>query len=288
LDINLHSKRVNDYSIAHDTISDISKDELIIRDLGYVSIDLLKKIDNVGAFFLNRIKPQTIIFEKVKGKYVRISIKAIIKHLRKTGEQYVERDLYIGDKKFFPCRVIFILVPDDKLKERKKRQLGKSRRRGAKIDPKVLDAIELNIFITNSPKEHLPAGEVHNVYRLRWQIELVFKTWKQICRINDIKQAKTIRIEAMIYAQLLWISLNWSIISAFLAIHFRLGNGLLSIYKAFKTLRLMGNILKNAIRESSKLERFIGKVGDTLSKNHFKEKRKGRTYSVEILKNFQG
>ena len=289
-DIGLHPKKVNDYKNAHETISKVTKDDLIIRDLGYISIDLLKNIDNKGAFFINRIKPQTIIFKKTGGKFVRISINGIISHLRKTGKLFIEKNVYIGDKKFLPCRAVFILIPDDKLKERKKRQLGKSKRRGGgtKIDPKVLEALELNIFITNTKKEHVPGSEIFNIYRLRWQIELIFKTWKQICKISSIKQVKALRIETMIYAQLLWITTNWSIVSLFIGAHFRYCNKLLSIYKLFKTMKLVSNRLRTVLKSRQKLEEFIVELEKLFSQNHFKEKRKGKVFSEDILIVFKG
>ena len=63
IDLSIYSKKEND---------------LIIRDLGYIGLELLEKITKLKAFFLNRIKPQTTIYEKVKEKYIRISLTYLI------------------------------------------------------------------------------------------------------------------------------------------------------------------------------------------------------------------
>jgi hypothetical protein len=283
IDLNLHPRKDNDFKNAHDTFFEIEQGDLVIRDLGYIAIDILKKIDKANAFFLNRIKPQTAIFKIVDNKYVPVSMKGIIKHLRKTKKPFIEKELYVGHRKFLPCRVVFSLVPEDKLKEKKKRHLVRSKRRGGKVDPKVLEAIDLNIFITNTTKEQVPAFEVFNIYKLRWQIELIFKTWKQICGISQNKQAKGIRVEIIIYAQLLWIIINWGIISVFMGYFFRYKRKLLSIYKTYKTLNQVKPRLKHLIHNKYKLENFIDDIGLIFSKNHFKEKRKGHISSTEIL-----
>lgn len=288
MDLSLHSQKESDYQEAHDTINDIKQGDLIIRDLGYIAIDILRKIDKAKAFFLNRIKPTTGIYEKKDNTYIPISLKCITRHLKNTGKTFIEKQLYIGRRKYLPCRVIFTLVPDDKRKERKKRQLKKSVRRGSQPDSRVVDNIDLNIFITNTPADQIPANEVYNIYKLRWQIELVFKTWKQICKINHIKQVKSERIEAMIYAQLLWITVNWSIVSAFMSLYFKLGNGILSIYKSFKTMKWFRSQIRSAHRNKHKLSQVMVRVGTILSKNHFKERRKNRILSADIIAAFKG
>lgn len=283
IDLSLHPRKDNDFKNAHDTITDIKQGDLVIRDLGYIAIDILKKINQANAYFLNRIKPQTAIFEKVDGKYVHVSMKGIIKHLRKTQAPYIEKVLYVGHRKFMPCRVIFLLVPDDKLKEKKKRHLNRSKRRGGKPDPKVLDSIDLNIFITNTSREQVPASEVFNIYKLRWQIELIFKTWKQTCQMNQNKQAKGVRIEIILYAQLLSIIINWGIISILTGHFFRSKGKLLSVYKTYKTLKLVKSQFKNVLHSKYKLTIFLKNIELILSNNHFKEKRKGHISSTEII-----
>jgi hypothetical protein len=287
-DLSLHSQKESDYQEAHDTINDIEQGDLIIRDLGYIAIDILRKIDTVKAFFLNRIKPATGIYERKSDTYIPISLKSITRHLKKTGKVYLEKELYIGRRKYLPCRVIFMLVPDDKRIERKKRQLKKSARRGSKPDLRVIDNIDLNIFITNVPADVIPATEIYNVYKLRWQIELVFKTWKQVCKINHIKSVKPDRVESIIYAQLLWITVNWCIVSAFINLFFSLGKGILSIYKSFKTMKLISNQFRFTIRDKNKLGKVIERIGNILFENHFKERRKSRILFTDTVLSFRG
>lgn len=35
----------------------------------------------------------------------------------------------------------------------------------------------MNVYITNAPPEDVPTEHVHDLYSLRWQIELLFKAW---------------------------------------------------------------------------------------------------------------
>ena len=46
---------------------------------------------------------------------------------------------------------------------------------------------------------------VGTVYRLRWQVELVFKNWKSLFQINVLKGTRSERIRCLIYGRLIVI-----------------------------------------------------------------------------------
>lgn len=285
-DLQVQSVKTNDYNNAKETIDNIEKGELIIRDLGYVTLDILEQINKKEAYYLNRIQMRTAIYEKKNGKYERLSFKSIEKTLRKNNMPYLVKDVYIGCRRYMPTRVIFTLVPEDKKQERLKRQLRKAERRGHKPHTGVLETVGLNIFITNTKEAQLPASELYNVYRLRWQIELIFKSWKQICQINQLKKTQVARCEIFIFTQLLWILLNWSILSMITSYFFIKHCKSISIYKAFKTLFALKPNMRKAIYDLDKLKKLFMEIVTFLEKGHFKDKRKNKVFSNLILTRF--
>ena len=56
------------------------------------------------------------------------------------------------------------------------------------------------IYLTNVP-EDMPASEIHELYRLRWQIELLFKTWKSDLEVDKMKKVKIERWLCHFYLQ---------------------------------------------------------------------------------------
>lgn len=63
--------------------------------------------------------------------------------------------------------------------------------------------LEWSIFITNVPQEWLTLTQVALIYRLRWQIELLFKLWKSECQIDRIAGHLRARVLCEIYAKLI-------------------------------------------------------------------------------------
>jgi hypothetical protein len=68
-------------------------------------------------------------------------------------------------------------------------------------------ASRINLLVTNAPSEILPATEVYAFYSLRWQVEIVFKTWKSIFSIHVNKRMKLERFQCHLYGQFLRLCL---------------------------------------------------------------------------------
>jgi IS4 transposase len=60
--------------------------------------------------------------------------------------------------------------------------------------------LRYNTFITTVGASILPLTVINKTYYLRWQIEMVFKTWKSFFRIDKIKRVKKERLECQLLA----------------------------------------------------------------------------------------
>jgi hypothetical protein len=58
------------------------------------------------------------------------------------------------------------------------------------------------IVLTNVPRKRLTAEQVLVILRLRWQIELLYKLWKQDGKIDEWRSKKPWRILCELYAKL--------------------------------------------------------------------------------------
>ncbi|WP_256973017.1 transposase [Bacillus wiedmannii] len=59
------------------------------------------------------------------------------------------------------------------------------------------------MYVTNIPWEYVSKREIHDFYSLRWQIEIIFKTWKSIFCIHHNTNIKKERLECHIYGKLI-------------------------------------------------------------------------------------
>ena len=71
IDLSLTPSKINDFQNTYSTKDDIKENDLLIRDLGCVTIDYMKHIEMARAFFNNNLRSDAFIFEKKENKYVR-------------------------------------------------------------------------------------------------------------------------------------------------------------------------------------------------------------------------
>ncbi|XKK36763.1 transposase [Bacillus sp. A17A.1] len=87
----------------------------------------------------------------------------------------------------------------------------KRKKKGMKYSSRSKRLSGINVYMTNTPTDIVPMGQVHDWYSLRWQIEILFKTWKSFFQIHHCKKIKPERLECHLYGQLIAILLCSSI-----------------------------------------------------------------------------
>ena len=286
LDLSLHAYTSQDATNAKDTIDTISSGELVIRDLGYIVLQLLRQIEDKGAFYLNRLHSGTDVYEKNKdNEMVLIDFAKLHKQMKRDGTIRIEKQVYVGSKEKFKTRMIIEVVPQRVYQERLRKAKASSAKRKSTISEKRKATLGLTIFITNTD---IPINEVRLLYTLRWQIELMFKIWKSIGEIDKVKKMKVERFEACLFAKLIWIALNWQIMRRTVSYFFNCKNIEISPYKLFKTLKASLMEFKQVIVNGiNNVISFIDEVMELSPRNHLSEKKKGAiTWSYDVLRLF--
>lgn len=101
--LELGSAKQSDKTFADKRMDNIKAGELIIRDLGYYSVDSYKKIEDSNAFYISRLKSQIKIYEKQGGQYVELDLTTLIKRIKKVESPTLIRKYISGLKKKRKC-----------------------------------------------------------------------------------------------------------------------------------------------------------------------------------------
>ncbi len=290
------SGRINDLSLnafneqdAKDSLATIeltNDGDLIIRDLAYMSLDVLQSIQIRKAFYLCRTSPIVHIFEREDGDYQKLNFIEIQRYMKSHGIKCIEKEVYLGSKEKFKTRLIIYLLPEKEVAERIRKAEQNNKKKSKKPLSKEYKArAALNLFVTNASSDQILMEKVWSFYRLRWQIELIFKIWKSICRIEKVKKVKQHRLECYIYSKLILIVLGWRILWPIARNLFLKEGKSLSFYKASKTLlsRKINELREIFILRKDTIETFM-KNFYNLSRSHYLlEKRGKEPTSVELL-----
>jgi hypothetical protein len=242
--LTIENAKISDKTYADKRMGKIKAGELIIRDLGYYSIDSYQKIEKQEAFYISRLKSQIGIYEQDEnGCYKDLSLQTLIERIKKSGDAHVDQSVYIGAEEKKEVRLMAWLLEEDS----QKRRLQKKQSKTGKINSKDILWSMLNVFITNVPAEELTVQQADDLYKIRWQIELVFKVWKSILKIHLLRKMRPERVKCYLYGKLLLILLCWDITVSFEPLIWKQKERLLSLYKCYALLKT-NSVPKVAIR----------------------------------------
>ncbi|QTA80005.1 Transposase family protein, IS4-like [Desulfonema limicola] len=76
-------------------------------------------------------------------------------------------------------------VPQEIANLRRSRLHKNAAKKGRTCSPKGLFLCDWSMFIINASEDLIPSKMIRTLYRIRWSIELVFKNWKSILKIQD-------------------------------------------------------------------------------------------------------
>lgn len=189
----------NDQKASALILSLARRGDLIIRDLGYMVLEVLAKVHGRGISFLSRWRHGAMLIDPSSGEPINL-----LAELRRRG--CWDTPVLLGQKERLQARLIAIALPAPVAAERRRKALA-NRDRRLRPSPERLALLDWEIFITNVPPEIWTARTVSDTYRLRWRIEIVFKAWKSHFRIDNLTNGSASQVELAVYGRLLWIML---------------------------------------------------------------------------------
>lgn len=215
LDMSVTSGGGNDRTDAKLTSDRPSAGELVLRDLGYYSLDVFLTFIENGAYFLSKLYPKTVVYIKdSQGKEQRVDFEALYQKMLQKGTEMLELDVTLGEQHKIPVRLILSLADEEDYEKRVRERKKENSKRGQTLSKETLIRFRFNAYITNASREQLPVREIFSAYRLRWQIELTFKIWKSTYKLHVGRKMKKERFLVMIYTKLILIVINLSLTRA--------------------------------------------------------------------------
>ena len=175
------------------------KGVLHLRDLGYFKLSRMKEQSEGNEYWLSRLQPRTKIFDD---NFQAIDLHKHIKEQSQHCNQF-EINVTIGAEAHMQARLICYKLNEESASRRRAKLNKNSNKQGRKPSAEILALCDWNLFITNVEEEKLSIKECLILYRVRWQIELLFKLWKSQCKLVDSRSENPHRILCEIYIKLL-------------------------------------------------------------------------------------
>ena len=184
IDLDLTPANRPDVKDAVEVLDTIKKDDLVIRDLGYYAFSSLANISDKGAFFISRLGAKTNVYEIKNSKLQKLDFKSLYYWMKQNNLSRVCKDVLIGLDAKIPVRLVIELMPESVYEKRMRKIYKLHQKKGYQTSEEYKFMSRFNLFITNVPLAVLPDEVISGLYRIRWQIELIYKIWKSVIGIH--------------------------------------------------------------------------------------------------------
>jgi hypothetical protein len=182
----------------------VKEGDLVLMDLGYWSFETFYKIDSKGGYFVVRLNTQVTIWQLIDGEYKKLNLVDTFK--KQKGNSIEIEGFLRGNSGNLKVRFVAFRVPEKIAQVRRGRLIAQAKKKGRKPPTyKSLLLCSWSIFLTNASEELIPGEMIRSIYRIRWCVELIFKSWKSILRMHLSNVRKNHhRLKCELYAKLIF------------------------------------------------------------------------------------
>jgi hypothetical protein len=271
-----------DTTYKNQLLTKIHKEELLIVDLGYFCKEFFSELSAKGAYYLIRIRKNTVVYQEKAGELKELNLPKLLK-----DGKFLDTQVVIGvrTKQQLKCRLIAIPLPEDIVNQRRRKANKKAKSKGKQLTAYENDLLAYNIVITNVPETMLSAEAACDLYRARWQIELVFKACKSYLNLDKVGQCGKAQLECLLYGRLIAVAFIFSIYNAlYLSMHRQYNRGI-SIMLFVKLWAAHATIIVQNLKLTTRTISLIRKLIDSIAKRSLHDKRRRKT-TLEILQDY--
>ena len=218
---------------------------LWLRDLGYFKTRDFEKIEQADSFYISRLLFNMKIYLSADKTATALDLPSIWKKMK--ANKTLDLEVYIGQKTHFKTRLILQKLPKEVADKKKEKLKKDKKKKGKKLTKERLAFCEVNAFITNLKDEKWTPDLIMKMYKIRWQVEILFKVWKSILNIGHVRKMKSDRFLCMLYGQLIWVIINMKLFQSFKVYFWNKFKIEISEIKAYKLMKKQFHRLKNAI-----------------------------------------
>lgn len=165
-----------DKTIGKDLLEFLSEGDLVMRDMGYFGVSSFLVIETLNAFWLSRLPLTADVFTADGGT------------LEDLLELCTANQIDIGTVELtaqrHSTRLVAIRASKEESEKRRRELHAQAQSRGKAASRKSLIRAGWHLMVTNVPQQMQSVQQLANLYQQRWQIEIVFRGWKQASQLG--------------------------------------------------------------------------------------------------------
>jgi hypothetical protein len=179
----------------------VQKGEYLLADRGYSNNVGMVSVSRVGAYLTVRLNQGSVLLEDSKGR--RIDLLPRLERLKRPGQVGSWKVFLSDEREPVAGRVCALRKTRAAIEQAQRRIKHKARDESRPVNPETLEYAKFVAVFSTFPEPEFSAQEILEWYRLRWQIELIFKRFKQIAALGHLPKYDDQSSRAWLYGKLL-------------------------------------------------------------------------------------
>jgi hypothetical protein len=181
---------------------ELKSGEYVLADRGYSTVGSIHHAATCGAFLTVRLNPQGVRIQDDSGKLLDLPKRLI--HIKRVNQVDSWPVQIPGTGHHTPVvgRLCVVRKSQAAIEMAKSKLRRKASKNGSILQPETLLYAEYVMVFTTFPAERFTAEQTLEAYRIRWQVELVFKRFKQIASLGHLPKHDDESAKAWLYGKL--------------------------------------------------------------------------------------
>jgi len=190
----------------------LKKGDYIIADRGYSTAPGVHHIASKKAYVMVRVNTQSLVIQNLKGDKFPL-LKNVV-GIKRTGTVRSWHVQIPGGKiNAVKGRICAIRKTDEAIKMAQTKLRIEAQKKGHLLKPETLEYAKYVIVFTTFPEESFTDIDILEWYRIRWQVELIFKRFKTIAQLGHLPKHSDDSSKAWLYGKLFVALLTEKLIS---------------------------------------------------------------------------
>ena len=183
----------------------LEKDQLQLQDKGFFDSKAWQAAHQRGAYLLMPL-PHSLTLWRAGAAHEKETELELAAALENSDENRVEwSGLFVGKpgRRAGSLRLVAFRLSLESAARHRQGLRESMRKQGRTPSAKALQLAGWLLLVTNAPAHKLPSSMMSHLYRLRWQIELIFRQTKSVLRLDKTESGDPDRIQCEIWARLI-------------------------------------------------------------------------------------
>lgn len=213
--LNLFTLTCSEFKLTPETTGEslanfeFKSNDLVIGDRAYASLKGIEYCQRCGADFILRLRNKAFKMFTENGEEVTFS--DMLKDVDSTAADF---KIFVrnSNKEPVPLRICAVKKDSDAIKATEKKLRRKESRKQTtySADTKLVNQF---FFVVTSLDETFTAEQILNLYKLRWQVEMVFKRYKSILKLGSMPTKTFATSKAWLSCKMLLVLITEKLLS---------------------------------------------------------------------------